>query len=56
MTSTRQVMSIPHYAYLVLKMPRPRGAISIWGDVKWAYDCDNESCEVADRLAASTEL
>jgi hypothetical protein len=33
-------MVIPHYAYLVLKMSRPNGVISIKGDVKRAYDCD----------------
>jgi hypothetical protein len=49
-------MAIPHYAYLVLKMPRPCGVISIRGDVKWAFDYDKESCEMADRLLASTEL
>jgi hypothetical protein len=49
-------MTIPHYAYLVLKMLGPRGVISIRGDVKQAYDYDKESCEMADRLAASAEL
>jgi hypothetical protein len=33
-----------------------RGAISIRGDVKGAYDCNKESCEMDDRLAASTDL
>jgi hypothetical protein len=49
-------MAVPHYAYLVLKMPGPNGAISISGDVKRAYDCDRESYETVDRLLASTEL
>jgi hypothetical protein len=49
-------MAILHYAYLTLKMPGPRGVISIRGDVKQAYDYDKESCEMADRLAESTEL
>jgi hypothetical protein len=46
-------MGIPHYIYLVLKMLGPRGIISIRGDVKRAFDCDRESCEMADRLMAS---
>jgi hypothetical protein len=50
------VMVIPHYAYLVLKMPGPHGFISIRGDIKCAYDCDKESCETADKLTASVEL
>jgi hypothetical protein len=49
-------MVIPHYAYLVLKMPGPCGVISIRGDVKRAYDRNKESCEMADRLATSVEL
>jgi hypothetical protein len=49
-------MAIPHYAYLALKMSGPRGVISIRGDVKRTYDCDKDSCEIADRLAASVEL
>jgi hypothetical protein len=49
-------MAIPHYAYLVLKMSGLCGVIFIRGDVRQAYDCDKESCEMADRLAASTEL
>jgi hypothetical protein len=49
-------MAIPHYSYLVLKMPGPHGIISIRGDVKQAFYCDMESCKIADRLLASTEL
>jgi hypothetical protein len=49
-------MAISYYAYLVLKMPGPRGVISIRGGVKRAFDCDRESCETADRLMASVEL
>jgi hypothetical protein len=49
-------MYILHYAYLVLKMPGPRGVISIRGDVKRAYDYDRQSCEMADRMTTSAEL
>jgi hypothetical protein len=49
-------MAIPHYAYLVLKMLGPHGVISVRGDVKRAYDCDKESCEMIDKLMASAEL
>jgi hypothetical protein len=49
-------MVIPHYADLVLKMLGPQGVISIRGDIKRAYDCNKESCEMADRLTASAEL
>jgi hypothetical protein len=46
-------MAIPHYAYLVLKMLGLHGVISIRGNIKWAFDCDRESCEMADRLVVS---
>jgi hypothetical protein len=49
-------MAIPHYSYLVLKMPEPHGVISIRGDIKRAYDYDKESYETADRLMMSVEL
>jgi hypothetical protein len=49
-------MVIPHYAYLVLKTPRPRSVISIRGDIKRAFDYNRESCETVDRLMASAEL
>jgi hypothetical protein len=42
-------MAILHYAYLVVKMPGPRGVISMRGDVKRAYDCDKESSKMAHR-------
>jgi hypothetical protein len=49
-------MAIPHYAYLVLKMPVSHGIISIRGDVKRDFDYDRESCETTNRLTASAEL
>jgi hypothetical protein len=54
--SLSKFMAIPHYAYLVLKMPGLHGIISIREDVKRAFDCDRESCETTDRLTASIEL
>ena len=49
-------MAIPHYTYLVLKMPRPAGVITLRGDVKKAYECDRENCDMADVMEASLEL
>jgi hypothetical protein len=49
-------MAIPHYTYLALKMPEPRGVISIRGDIKRTFHYDRMSCETADRLTASVEL
>jgi hypothetical protein len=33
-------MAVPHYTYLVLKMPSPAGVLSLQGDLKISYDCD----------------
>jgi hypothetical protein len=49
-------MTIPHNAYLILKMPGPHGVISVRGDVMHAYDYDKESCEIADRHTTFVEL
>jgi hypothetical protein len=38
-----------------MKMPVPRGIISIRGDIKRAFDCDRESCEIVDSLPTSAE-
>jgi hypothetical protein len=55
-SSLTKFMAIPHYAHLVIKITGPHCVISIRGDVKRAYDCDRESCEMADRLTASAEF
>nr|AAM08651.1 Hypothetical protein with similarity to putative retroelement [Oryza sativa Japonica Group]AAM08888.1 Hypothetical protein with similarity to putative retroelement [Oryza sativa Japonica Group] len=58
-------MAVPHYTYVMMKMPGPRGVISLRSDIKQAVTCDKESCEMAQtreitlardeiRLAAST--
>jgi hypothetical protein len=49
-------MMIPHYAYLVLKIPGAYGVLSIRGDVKRAFVYDRKSYKMADRLTASVEL
>jgi hypothetical protein len=40
-------MAVPHYTYLVLKMPSPAGVVSLQGDLKISYDCDTEAVELA---------
>jgi hypothetical protein len=39
-------MVVPHYTYLVLKMPSPVGVISLQGDLKISHDCDMEAVEI----------
>jgi hypothetical protein len=40
-------MAVPHYTYLVLKMPRPAGVLSLQGDLKISFDCDTKVVELA---------
>jgi hypothetical protein len=40
-------VAVPHYTYLVLKMPSPAGVLSLQGDLKISHDCDAESVEIA---------
>jgi hypothetical protein len=40
-------MAVPHYMYLVLKMPTPAGVLSLQGDLKISFDCDTEAVELA---------
>jgi hypothetical protein len=40
-------MAVPHYTYLVLKMPSPARVLSLQGDLKISFDCDTEAVELA---------
>jgi hypothetical protein len=40
-------MMVPHYTYLVLKMPSPVGVLSLQGYLKISFDCDTEAVELA---------
>jgi hypothetical protein len=40
-------MAVPHYTYLVLKMPSPAGVLSLQGDLKISFDCETEVVELA---------
>jgi hypothetical protein len=35
-------MVVPNYTYLMLKIPEPKGIITIWPTYQRAYDCDAE--------------
>jgi hypothetical protein len=40
-------MAVPHYTYLVLKMPTPKGVLTVYGDLLISFKCDNEALEIA---------
>jgi hypothetical protein len=45
--ASAKFMAVPHYTYLVLKMPSPAGVLSLQGDLKISHDCDTEAVEIA---------
>jgi hypothetical protein len=46
-------MAIPHYPYLLLKMPGPNGVLSLRGDLKRAFDCDVQAIQIAAKAQAA---
>jgi hypothetical protein len=40
-------MAVPHYVYLLLKMPGKTGVLTLRGDLKKLYDCEKEAIEYA---------
>jgi hypothetical protein len=45
--SSAKFMAVPHYMYLVLKMPSSASVLSLQGDLKISFDCDTEAVELA---------
>jgi hypothetical protein len=41
-------MVVPHYSYLVLKMPTEHGVLTLRGNVYTTYTCEEESFKVAE--------
>ena len=42
-------MAVLHYPYLTLKMPGPNGIISLHSDLQNYFDCNVQSCDVANK-------
>jgi hypothetical protein len=40
-------MAVPHYTYLIFKMPSLAGVLSLQGDLKISHDCDTKAVEIA---------
>jgi hypothetical protein len=40
-------MAVPHYVYLLLKMSRLSGVLTLRGDLKKSYDCNQEAIQYA---------
>ena len=49
-------MVIPHYAYLVLKMPSPTGVLSLRANLSVTYACETESLALAEATDLSIQM
>ena len=49
-------MAIPNYTYLKLKMPGPKGVVTIGSSFEHAYECDVECVQHAEDLAVDEAL
>ena len=45
-------MAVPHYAYNMMKMPGPRGVITVHGDPEMVLECEHSSAKLADPVIA----
>jgi hypothetical protein len=48
-------MAVPHYAYLKMKLPGPKGMITVTGSFKKSLACANESLQLAEALVITEE-
>jgi hypothetical protein len=48
-------MAVPHYRYLKMKMPGPKGVRTIAGDYCWSMDCATQSSKMAQTLVIAAE-
>jgi hypothetical protein len=49
-------MVIPHYVYLILKMPTKKGVLSLRGNVLIAYNCEKEGYATTEALKLSIHM
>ena len=49
-------MAIPHYAYLVLKMPSPTRVLVLWANLSITYACETESLALAEATDLSIQM
>jgi hypothetical protein len=48
-------MAVPHYVYLKMKLPGPRGVITISGCYKKSMECERDKSKLAEELVIAEE-
>jgi len=54
--SVTKFMAVPHYSYLVLKMPTEKGVLTVRGNVYTAYTCEEESFKITEAIDLSIRM
>ena len=54
--SLTKFMAVPHYSYLVLKMPTEKGVLTVSGNVYTAYTCEEESFKITEAIDLSIRM
>ena len=49
-------MAVPHYAYLLLKMPGPKGVITVKGNFQKSDSCDREFSKISETFGMEAAL
>ncbi|XP_073363284.1 uncharacterized protein [Aegilops tauschii subsp. strangulata] len=48
-------MAVPHYAYLKMKLPGPKGLITITGDYRKSLECARDGARLVESLVIAKE-
>ena len=48
-------VAVPHYAYLKMKMPGPKGLITVTGDYRKSLECARDGAKLAESLVIAEE-
>ena len=49
-------MAVPHYVYLLLKMPGNTGVLSLWGDLLKSFKCDKDAIDHASTIRVPSSV
>ena len=54
--SLTKFMAVPHYLYLVLKMPTEKGVLTVRGNIYTVYTCEEVSFKVTEAIDLSIQM
>ena len=49
-------MAVPHYVYLVLKIPTERGVLTLRANISTSYECKREGLAIAKVMDLSARM